>query len=64
MVQSLNFEPIQLGEMRQWMANKFNISGVKQIDALDHLLQTAETCTVDRLRLARFTSLQPPPAAN
>ncbi len=46
------FEPVPVPEMREWMARHFRAAGVKGLDALDRLLENAEGCTVDRLRLA------------
>jgi Cdc6-like AAA superfamily ATPase len=51
----LNFEPIALAEMRAWMQAKFKKAGVACGEPLDHLLQLAGTCTVDRLRLAALS---------
>jgi AAA+ ATPase superfamily predicted ATPase len=55
MFSAINFEPVPLREMRNWLVGKFKASGVSQLDALDRLLELAETCTVDRLRLAAMS---------
>ena len=55
MFSAINFEPVPLQEMRNWLVGKFKASGVSQLDALDRLLELAETCTVDRLRLAAMS---------
>ncbi len=51
----LNFEPIRTGDMKDWMAGRFEKGGVDCGDGLDRLLDLAETCTVDRLRLAALS---------
>ena len=55
MFSAINFEPVPLSEMRTWLAGKFKASGVSQLDGLDRLLELAEGCTVDRLRLAAMS---------
>jgi uncharacterized protein len=51
----LNFEPIAHEQMRGWIKRKFSKAGVACGEPLDHLLQLAGTCTVDRLRLAALS---------
>lgn len=48
----MQFEPVAVPEMRAWLAERFSAGGVKELAGLDYLLEQAETCTVDRLRLA------------
>ena len=48
----VNFEPIPDKEMRDWLSAKFEEAGVSTGDVIGELLATAETCTVDRLRMA------------
>ncbi|NDV62209.1 ATP-binding protein [Puniceicoccales bacterium CK1056] len=52
MFRVLNFESIEIGEMRTWLAKRFRDHKIKAEPLLDDLLALSETCTVDRLRLA------------
>lgn len=52
MFNAIQFEPVAQEEMRFWLARRFEANGVKTLEGLDYLLEQAETCTVDRLRLA------------
>ena len=51
----LNFEAIGAADMKEWMAERFEKGGVDCEDGLDGLLDLAQTCTVDRLRLAAMS---------
>jgi hypothetical protein len=48
----VNFEPIPDREMSDWLAGKFEEAGVSPGNTIGELLAAAETCTVDRLRMA------------
>lgn len=52
MFRVLNFEAIETGEMKKWLANRFSSAGIDPGDCLGDLLDQAKTCTVDRLRMA------------
>lgn len=56
----VNFEPIPGNEMADWITAKFQESGGDPGEAIGQLLEVAETCTVDRLRMAAvgFTMAQ------
>jgi AAA+ ATPase superfamily predicted ATPase len=48
----VNFDPIPEKEMAAWIAAKLEQAGVGPGGAVGALLEVAETCTVDRLRMA------------
>ena len=48
----VNFDPIPEKEMAAWIAAKLEQAGVEPGEAVGALLEVAETCTVDRLRMA------------
>jgi hypothetical protein len=48
----VNFDPIPEKEMAAWIVAKLEHAGVDPGEAVGALLEVAETCTVDRLRMA------------
>lgn len=52
MFRVLNFEAIKEEEMKHWLADRFKAAGIDCGNGLEQLLEQAETCTVDRLRMA------------
>ncbi len=52
MFRVVNFEPVPDKEMATWMTAKYEEAGVTPGKVVGRILEAAETCTVDRLRLA------------